>query len=318
MDGKSIDIAIIGGGMAGLACATELACAGHAPVVFDKGRGPGGRMATRRAEVGGETLRFDHGAQYFTARDPDFLAAVEAWEQAGVVARWPAAGDEAWVGTPGMNAPIRAMADDLDVQWGTRIERIERGDNDWTLHTESDVLHARTIICAIPAEQAAVLLESAAPHHATLAAGSQSDPCWAIMAHFPQALAIESDTLRSKTGPIGWAARNGAKPGRDGSESWVVHASPDRSREILECEQEEAARLVLADFFEFAGIAPVEPDHLAAHRWRYAQADPVGDAPCLWDAGERLGVCGDWLVQARVEGAFKSGLSLARAILGTR
>jgi len=117
--------------MAGLACAGPLARAGHRVTVIDKGRGPGGRMASRRAEVGGRTLAFDHGAQYFTARDPAFRAEVAAWEAAGVVARWDAAGAEAWVGTPGMNAPIRAMAEGLDVRWGVRAEVLRRDGAVW-------------------------------------------------------------------------------------------------------------------------------------------------------------------------------------------
>ena len=40
-----MQVAIIGAGMAGLTCASRLAEAGHDVAVFDKGRGPGGRMA---------------------------------------------------------------------------------------------------------------------------------------------------------------------------------------------------------------------------------------------------------------------------------
>ncbi|MEM9311642.1 MAG: FAD-dependent oxidoreductase, partial [Pseudomonadota bacterium] len=129
MDATHSDIAIIGAGMAGLACAVQLAAAGRDVRVFDKGRGPGGRMAARRADVAGETVRFDHGAQYFTAREPAFREAVAAWEAQGVVARWPAAqtssSDAAWVGVPGMNGPIKAMADTVaqagrEVLWNTR------------------------------------------------------------------------------------------------------------------------------------------------------------------------------------------------------
>ena len=61
-----MQIAIVGTGMAGLSCATRLAALGHEVALFDKGRGPGGRMATRRVEADGTLLRFDHGAQYFT------------------------------------------------------------------------------------------------------------------------------------------------------------------------------------------------------------------------------------------------------------
>ena len=57
---------IIGSGSAGLACARTLAAAGLGPVVLDKGRGIGGRLATRRVGA----MQFDHGAQYVTAQKP--------------------------------------------------------------------------------------------------------------------------------------------------------------------------------------------------------------------------------------------------------
>ncbi|MGA8880775.1 MAG: FAD-dependent oxidoreductase, partial [Azonexus sp.] len=57
-------LALIGAGIAGLSCATALQQAGLKVSLFDKGRGPGGRMSTRR----GDDWQCDHGAQYFTAR----------------------------------------------------------------------------------------------------------------------------------------------------------------------------------------------------------------------------------------------------------
>ena len=128
-------IGIVGAGMAGLSCAQELQRRGHDPVLFDKGRGPGGRMSTRRIDTPLGEAAFDHGAQYLTARDPAFVAQVERWADAGHVARWPAAGPDAWVGTPAMNAPIRAMAQRCDVRWNTRVETLHH-DGDWRIGEE--------------------------------------------------------------------------------------------------------------------------------------------------------------------------------------
>ena len=88
-------IAIVGAGIAGLSCADALAARGHRVRLFDKGRCPGGRMSTRRAQLDGRDMQFDHGAQYFTARDADFVAQVRRWEDVGLAARWPPAGDDA-------------------------------------------------------------------------------------------------------------------------------------------------------------------------------------------------------------------------------
>ena len=308
-------IAIIGAGMAGLTCATRLSAAGHSVTVFDKGRGPGGRMAARRAEVAGETVGFDHGAQYFTARDPEFRKAVEAWQAFGVVAPWPAAGDDAWVGTPGMNGPIRAMASDLDVSWGTRIEHLHRDGGRWKLETDHKTYVADAVVCAVPAEQAAVLLEDAAPELAAVAQEVTSEPCWAAMAAFAERLDIAEDTLRDADAPISWAARNSAKPARVGQECWVLHASPKRSREILDLHKDEAAAVLLDDFFAQTGVSKVMPVHLAAHRWLYAMPTKADGPSARYDAAARIGIAGDYLHSPRVEGAFLSGLALANQVL---
>ena len=81
------DVLVIGAGMTGIACARQLQVAGLDVVLLDKGRGIGGRMATRRVELGGQTIRFDHGAQYITARSADFkqLLGEVTGERDGVV-----------------------------------------------------------------------------------------------------------------------------------------------------------------------------------------------------------------------------------------
>ncbi|MBA4009299.1 MAG: hypothetical protein C0486_11025 [Erythrobacter sp.] len=309
MDGTT-EILIIGGGMAGLSAATALAGTAARITVLDKGRGPGGRMAARRVEIAGDQVSFDHGAQYFTARDPAFRAAVAAWEQAGVAARWPVAGDDAWVGTPGMNACVRHMAAGLDVRWNMRAERLRRDGAVWQVEAGETVFTAATVLVAVPAEQAAVLLAEAAPDFAARAAGIASAPCWAVMASFAERLPL-ADTLRSDTGLISWAARNSAKPGRAGGETWVIHASPARSRELIDLPKDAVARILLGDFFASTGTAPTPPQHLDAHRWLYAQPETRKSEGPLYDPELRIGIAGDWLHSPRVEGAWLSGRAVA-------
>jgi renalase len=312
------DILIIGGGMAGLSAATALSSAGRKVTVLDKGRGPGGRMAARRVEIDGQSVSFDHGAQYFTARDPAFRAAVADWETAGVAARWPAAGEEAWVGTPGMNGPIRAMAEPLDVRWGVRAEVIHRTAAGWRIAAGEQTFNAATLLIAVPAEQAAVLLAETAPDLAALAGGVQSAPCWAVMAGFDAPLPIAADTYRSDTAPISWAARNSAKPGRMGVETWVIHASPARSRAIIDWPKEDAAAALLADFFAATGAAPTAPTHCDAHRWLYALPQAIKGESTRFDPALQIGMAGDYLHSPRVEGAWLSGRALAAAVCQER
>lgn len=307
-------IAVIGAGMAGLACAARLGRAGRQVELFDKGRGPGGRMSTRRIDTPLGQVSFDHGAQYFTARGPGFRARVDQWAADGIVAPWRAGGADAWVGTPGMNAPVRALAADQAVTWGYPVEALSHDGGRWRL----DGPHGRSerfdiVVLAVPAEQAATLLAAHDPVLAAVAAASRTEPCWTVMAAFDRRLPIAADSLRDH-GPLGWAARNASKPGRADLEAWVLQASPDWSRRHLEDAADTVCEALLEALRQASGCPLPAPIALAAHRWRFARS-AVGTDGALWSPRTGLGCCGDWLIGPRVECAWDSGESLAERLL---
>ena len=281
--------------------------------LFDKGRGAGGRMSARRVVTDQGDASFDHGAQYFTARDPDFRVEVEQWQRAGCAAPWPAAGEEAWVGVPAMNAPVKLLAGALDVHWNVQVAAIERVAKGWIVLADAVLGEFDAMVVAIPAEQAGNLLASRQAGFAALAKSTVSEPCWTLMAAFTERLPVMADIIRDDP-VIGWAARNSAKPGRVGPESWVVQASADWSRRHLEQSPAEVAPLLLRAFACAIGTVLPSPSVAFAHRWRYAKSGAAGRA-YLWTAEYSLGVCGDWLLGPRVECAWLSGSSLATAII---
>jgi predicted NAD/FAD-dependent oxidoreductase len=304
-------VGIVGAGIAGLACAERLFHQGHDVVLFDKGRGPGGRMSTRRMETALGTAHFDHGAQYFTVRDEGFRAQVSAWIAGGLVAAWPAAGDDAYVGVPGMNAPVRDLAGRHVVHWSTRVTELVRRGESWSVCVESgDVHDVDLAVIAVPAEQCAALLAQPAPDLGTRAAAAVSDPCWTVMAAFEQPWSIARDCWRGERA-IGWAARNSAKPGRRGPESWVVQATPEWSRRHIDARPQDVVAALLAEVTDELEIGVPSPIAAAAHLWRFARCAPGGTGVVL-DGG--LGLCGDWLIGPRVESAWLSGAGLARLI----
>ena len=306
-------IGIIGAGMAGLSCATALVEAGHDVVLFDKGRGPGGRMSTRRLTTGLGEVGFDHGAQYLTARDPAFVAQVERWSEDGHVARWLAAGDDAWVGTPAMNAPIRDMASRLEVRWHQRVDTLTHSTDGWSFHGDGmDIAQFDGAVIAVPAEQVVSLIEAHRPDWAEKARATPSDPCWTVMAAFAVRLAVEHDRLTDK-GLIASAVRNSAKPGRADIEAWVLQATGDWAAAHIEDSPDVVKQAMFAAF-----AACVEGDlppllTTSVHRWRYAKSGKLGQ-DALWDGTHHLGICGDWLLGGRIEAAWLSGMRLAQAV----
>lgn len=319
----STHIAIIGAGIAGLSCAAALRAAGHQVVVFDKSRGPGGRMSTRR----GDGWQADHGAQYFTARDPRFQRQVQRWIDSGLVAAWqvtpavigsdPAPSEEAtvrYVGVPDMPAPARALAAGIEVHTGHTINGLIREANGWRLssaeHGELAGVHAQVVV-AMPSPQAATLLAPAAPALSTLATAPDILPCWTVMAQLAQPPKLAFDAAFVNAGPLRWIARNNSKPGRSGQESWVLQASAQWSAEYLEHDAASVADVLLTAFRQLGGTAALT---FQAHRWRYANCE-AGETGSVWDGELGIGLCGDWLHGGRVEGAWLSGHHLAQRML---
>jgi len=301
-------VAIIGAGMAGLAAARLLRDAGAACTVFDKSRGLGGRMATRRTG----DFSFDHGAQYFTARGPRFRAAVDAWRAAGDAATWF---EDAIVGAPGMTAPARAMAAGLETVTGCEVKSLSRDARGWSLHAD-DQSHEgfAAVIVATPAPQTIPLLASGGVSFPELACVRYA-PCLALMLAFNGPVAFAGESLPLEHGPIAWIARNSSKPGRaEGAQTFVVHAAPDWSRAHID-ETPDAILEKLQPFALDLIGADSAPSFAAAHRWRYALVEQAAGLPCLWDARAGVGACGDYCLGPRVEAAFDSGEAMAQAVL---
>jgi renalase len=340
-------IAVIGAGIAGMACARTLAQAGHQVKVFENSRGAGGRMSTRSTEFGS----FDHGAQYFTVRDARFEKAlsisptlVRRWsantvrilDEAGRVVASSLPPKEAhWVATPGMSGLVRHWAKPLEaagqIHYETQVTRIQTdvlSPQRWQLQTEGSsttAVHSGfdAVVMAVPSVQAHALLLSsqiAKPIMNDIAKVNVA-PCWTLMLAFPQAvqpamahIGPQWNAARSTHHRIAWVARESSKPERGGVERWTVQASPEWSERHLEDDAERVKAKLLKAFTEVTGIR-AQPPFAQVHRWRYAQTtEPLGKR-YLWDAKVGIGACGDWCLGHRVEDGFVSGLEMALAVL---
>ncbi len=322
-----MSIAIIGTGIAGLSAARHLVAAGRQVQLFDKSRGSGGRMSSKRSEAGS----LDLGAQYFTARDPQFVAAVANWQAQGWVEAWQprlfqatAEGlspspdtQQRWVGSPRMSALTRALLDDLPVRFDCRISEVFRGQHSWHLLDADGQTHGpfEAVLVATPAAQASALL-SAVPSLAAAAASVPLEPTWAVALSFAEPLQLPFDACFVRQGPLDWLARNGSRPSRPSQpETWVVHASGAWSRAQLDLPREAVIARLQDAFAELLGQPLPSPQLALAHRWLYARPQQAHAWGCLGDAAQGLLACGDWCLSGRVEGAWLSGRHAAQRLL---
>ncbi len=340
-------VAVIGAGISGLFAARTLQDHGLQVTVFEKGRGVGGRMSTRRVDCG---MTFDHGAQYFTARDQRFIRYVDSWMEQGLVAKWPdpkrgtdqkivvlengmiksqSNSNDRFVAAPTMNAIAKHLAHGINVQVQTRVAKVSpAGRSSVQLGAQAIELFDESgnslgqfdrLIVSAPAEQTVELLEEF-PDLGQSISKIKMNPCWATMVAFDKHKPITDQWAGAflHDSFLSWASRNNTKPGRKQDvEHFVIHANPDWTAQHWEYDSAKVAETMLAEFFRVTGVPPQPHIHLQSHRWKYAIPIAPIEARCFTDESSVVVACGDWASGSRVEGAFLSGMAAAGRVLGT-
>jgi renalase len=320
-------LVIIGAGLSGLTAARALA-GEYDIVVLDKGRGVGGRMATRR--IGGATI--DHGAQFFTTHTTQFADVVAGWVAAGVAEPWFAGrvgphgvedsdGHTRFRGVPTMNAVAQHLADGLDVRRSTPVQSVERDGERWRVSTLDESFTADAVLLTAPVPQSLALLAAGG---VTLTAGD--------------AARVGGDRVRAMPGRVGRARRACAaagtwsgRPNLDGPVDWVadnqrkgvsaapavtVHASAEFTREHWDTDDDTVVTALLGALQLGSTLVP---GGAQVHRWRYARPVTVHHARSLEAHGHPgLVFAGDAFGGAKVEGAVLSGLAAAEVLSARR
>ncbi|MBW3636907.1 MAG: FAD-dependent oxidoreductase [Armatimonadetes bacterium] len=318
-------ILILGAGMSGLCAARQLKSAGFEPILVDKGRGVGGRMATRRFEGG----TFDHGAQFFTARSEEFRALVEEWRESNIAVEWfagypspqndkPSDAHPRFRGESGMTGIAKWLARDLTVHLGEEIERLSFQNGRWTAFSRSgNSFEGDELLLTAPVPQSLTLLRNSGIElreslQNTL--GSLSyEPCFAVMANLdgpsqippPGALYVNGET-------VWWLADNFQKGISPREGSVTVHSSGAWATAHYEEPQNEVGAALLEAAAPFLG-APVES--FEVRRWRYSKPENPVEMGSFRLRSINLSFAGDIFQGAKIEGAALSGLAAARKLI---
>ncbi|MGL4648205.1 MAG: NAD(P)/FAD-dependent oxidoreductase [Caldilineaceae bacterium] len=331
-------VLIVGAGMTGLMLAASLPEYGHRISLVDKGRSAGGRLATRRFGA----MRADHGAQFFSARTPEFGAWVERWQADGLVYVWSHGWGEGSAAVPtaqdghpryavreGMNALAKRLAAEASnrgaaVHTGTRLRAISHTERGWWSVTDDGRVymgHALVLTCPVP--QALALLAAGT---VTLDRADQQAlerlsyaPCLCLMVQVQGEPNLPAPgALQRPQAVASWVAdnrRKGLTPVSDAPTETVltVHASPDYSAAHFGDSDEVVAASLhteIAPLLE--GCTVIESQ---VKRWRYAMPAVLHEAPFLRAAGlPPLFFAGDAFGAPRIEGAALSGMAVAAAL----
>jgi predicted NAD/FAD-dependent oxidoreductase len=320
-----IDTLIIGSGLAGLSAANRLTAEDFNVVVIDKGRGVGGRLATRRI---GDAV-FDHGAQFFTARSEQFKTCVNQWITSGVAEEWYQSypgqpnGHPRYRGVPAMASIAKYLAKNQTVIQSTRAEHLSHDGNYWTIKLESqESMVARSVIITSPVPQTLDLLDKG---NNRLPSGIverlqkiQYESCIAVMAVLDAPSTLEDPgALALDEGPIAWISDN-HKKGASPLPALTIHANGEFSQANFNRDRTEVGKELIELARPLFGHSNVSD--FQVHGWLYSKPTSTDDeASFLLSENLEmppLVLAGDAFAGPRFEGAVLSGWSAAEQIKG--
>ena len=323
-----IKIAIIGAGMAGLTTAHALG--DYAKVtVFEKSKGPGGRLSTRHHE----SFAFDHGAQFFTSKTDEFTRFIRPFIEKGIITRWqPSIAsytnnhiDERthwetdqphYIGVPSMNEIAKQLSQNLSISYDTHINKLERIHHKWHM-TDDKKNQSDTydwIILTAPAPQSAALLPPSVAFYEDVKSYSMTS-CYAMMAGFRHITQLSFDAAKNNHSAIKWVCLNHLKPGRNHLPSLLLHTNENWAKQHINDDHSLIVELLSREASSMLGIDFSKADYLRAHRWLYAGTSHTSAQGFFIDNKRSIGACGDWCTEGSVEGAFTSASMLAQQII---
>jgi renalase len=337
------DVAIIGAGLAGLACAQQLQQSGYHVVVVEKSRGVGGRMATRRLE----TTCADHGVRYLEAEGKWLPPLIEVLLQRGILQAWTdhvyqlnSAKSELssesessriirYVAPAGMTAVAKFLATGLEIWLNRRVETMTpTAENTWhlTLNSPDETfpeITAKAVVMAIPAPQALMLVE---PLSQTIPSNFldslrsvEFDPCITVMAGYQnEQLSLPSWKAChvSHNSDLAWIGLDSSKRPNAQSPIFVLQSTPEFANLYLDVEDlKPVGQQLLSTAAELLIPGLEQPDWWQVHRWRYAFPRQALSQDYLYSATPSpLICCGDWCGGNLIEGALNSGIAAANEI----
>ena len=306
---------IVGAGLSGLVAATELQASGVTVTLVDKGRSPGGRLATRR--IGGAML--DHGAQFFTVRTSAFQRRVDDWIERGLVAVWshgfgPTEVHPRFVAPAGMNSLARDLAVGLDVSCSTRAVAVRPSGSQWQVVSDDGAVRvADRVVVTTPLPQASVLLADASIDLDDRLMGTDYDRTIALLATLDRPPLVDAPGgVQRPNDDVSFVADNVAK-GVSATPAITLHASAAWSQSHWDRDSAD----VVASLVDLAGPWLGDAAILEAQvkKWRYATPRTSWPDRCWVSADGGIVLAGDAFDGPRIEAAHNSGLAAAHTLL---
>lgn len=304
---KNYDVLIIGAGMTAISAALTFKEFGMTALCLDKGRGYGGRMATRR--ISGN--HFDHGAQYIQP-SPRFLNWLKEHTSEETLLDWNfTSSKKVYAAKQGMNHLAKELSQQIEVLLNSKVVHIEQKNSIWHLKDENNQVYtSKRLLVTAPLPQTLELLQKNNIHiEDTDLSSITYRPCIVLMmtAHEVHNLP-ESGAMFIKNPILEWVCDNKSKGLNSLQRSMTVHCTEEFSKDKYDLSDEKIFELI---YSEFSRYFPNVPGEHEIKKWKYSS--PLKHFKSLYYRSTFPGLylAGDAFGGNSLDGAFRSGVSTA-------
>ena len=326
-----LDFAIVGAGIAGLTLANRLSSLGYRLAVFEKARGTGGRLSSKRAiNDQQQAMAFDLGCTSFSGKSEEFQKQLDQWHLCGVIEPWleNKQGGTEYVATPRNSGLTRHLSKEVSCHYSTKIDSIEKCEDVWKLTYSNNDGDGRTdvfakhIVLAIPSAQAYDLL----PEQPALMNQMRDkinnvtlNPQWVLGLEITNDISQLSNLSFPKNDVIYSISIETSKPSREHSrDSQVlqVQATTQWSHDHIDAEKQKIESDMVKALEEILN-QPVKSTNRYVHRWLYSTVkNGISNINSNYINESGLSVIGDYFSNEHfgIEASWHSAIALVEKL----
>lgn len=317
-------IAIIGAGLSGVSLSLLLDDRFNATII-EKSSRPGGRISTKIKNP----YEFDHGTQYFKVKSPDFKKFLVPLFEKNLIKPWTFKfanisnvnhynynfvkyEDKYYVGVPSMNSFIRQLANKCNVIFNKTVYSLKKVENKWSIRDKykNKIGIFDWVIISTPVEQACKLL----PHNHffnSIVNSFKMKSLYTLMVGMKKPINLKFDAASVKNCDVSWIAVNSKKPSRNGNFSMVINSSYEYAKWNLQTYKNKVMTHLENVTNKIIKKDLTKANFKMLHKWNYVECETYPKSDFFLDKYNKIGLCGDWCVNSRVEGAFMSAKKLS-------